>query len=685
MVVMTVLLTVTTTVAPVAAQDGNFPFRDVKAGAWYEQSVQKVWKAGLMNGMTPERFEPAINMSRAMFATVLWRMSGRPEAGNSGIAFSDLSADWYRSAVGWASENGIVFGYVDGGFHPDAMISRAEASLMIWRYMKQVDVSPESGENGDPGKNTSEVSPDDTEQTPEITEQTPETGNGNLTPQGDIVTPELASDEPATENPPFLFIQKDAQEPVNAGKNTLETAERMEPDNEPGSVSFTDEALIPAWAIESVRACRSANLIQGYEDGSFRAANPVSRAEAAKILALLSEWKESAGEKPTVNPDPDRAGDTSAFTDELMRRIAEEPDANHLISPMSLRVALAMTANGAKGDTRDEMLKALHIDDLDAFNRSFQEMTRRYDTGKNVITVDLNQSLWVNADRAFGFSFRDSFLNKVGNYYAAEAQTVKDEDAVKRVNDWISEKTRGKIEQCLDSSDFSMALVNTLYFKGRWETEFSEEQTEKDFFTQSDGSQKTADFMNGKFTLPYYAGNGIQMVELPYSQMNYKEGQGGFGFPYEYAPDMDLGMYLILSDQPVDAAALIDQVDMRSRDVILHIPKFHFKDNHALVETLKDMGMQKAFDQTPGAMGADFSEMSELDQYISSVIQNAYIEVDEHGTEAAAATIVTMDTKTAVPEKYPVEFRADRPFRFVIRDNTSGDVLFCGDYNVVAE
>ena len=245
--------------------------------------------------------------------------------------------------------------------------------------------------------------------------------------------------------------------------------------------------------------------------------------------------------------------------------------------------------------------------------------------------------------------------------------SVGNSDAVGRVNKWVADKTRGKINSITDSSDFEALLVNAVYFKGAWQDEFSEEATKKAPFTAYDGKEYETDFMNKTEYYGCFIGNGVKAVRLPYKSRVYGEDgemkDAGF----------EASMYLIMGDCP-DAETFLKEAAFDTRYVKLSVPKFEMEYSTDLKGIMKSLGIKKAFEKD-----ADFTKMFDLgSMMITDAKHKTYVKVDEKGTEAAAVTSIGMAKASLPPE--PTEMKFDKPFTFVIRDDTNGEILFLGKY-----
>ena len=334
---------------------------------------------------------------------------------------------------------------------------------------------------------------------------------------------------------------------------------------------------------------------------------------------------------------------------------------NYMFSPLSIKMALALAANGADGDTQKEITKALDIDDIEEFNAYAKQLIQNYSNNKNVELAIAN-SLWLNTQKAPDTEFNADYCKKMLDNYNAAVEKVDYSDAVLRVNSWCSENTKGKIPSIIESPDFAAILANAIYFKGDWAEPFNKDATYKQFFTDRNGKKTETDFMHMEETFEFFEDDDVKILKMPY--------KGG-----------NTSMYFILSgDKRIDINDYTDK--MTYEDVVISIPKFKTEYKRTLNSDLRTIGIDKAFD----ALSADFKPMfySEFDFYIDKVLHKTYIDVDETGTEAAAVTAIVMETAAAVDPSIKKEFIADEPFGYAIIDNDTGEILFMGEYAFVS-
>jgi serpin B len=367
---------------------------------------------------------------------------------------------------------------------------------------------------------------------------------------------------------------------------------------------------------------------------------------------------------------------TNQFALDLYAKLGTASDGNLFFSPQSISTALSMTYAGARGDTSLQMGKALHLnlapDDLASAQATLIKQLN--DAGKNgLYQLSIANRLWGQQ----GYHFLEGFLKTLRDDYQADLEQLdfqtQPERARQTINDWVAQATQGKIKDLIPSGLLNemtrLVLTNAVYFKGKWQQPFKPDATKPAPFFLSAGKQADVPMMYqkqrcrfGKFDLAGQA--GLQVLELPY--------QGD-----------ELSMVVLLPNQKDGLSALEKQLTVENLklwttklslpEVKIWLPKFKLSAEFQLRDVLADLGMPLAF--TPHR--ADFSGMDgQHDLYISAVVHKAYVDVNEEGTEAAAATGVAVGAM-AMPAN-PPEFRADHPFLFLIRDKKTGCILFMG-------
>ncbi len=377
----------------------------------------------------------------------------------------------------------------------------------------------------------------------------------------------------------------------------------------------------------------------------------VSGCNYEKFSALPEQTQQQTQQPTVVN------GSFSYKMNSLM-----PTDENYMFSPLSIKAALVLAANGADGKTLEEIEAVLESGDIDTLNKDIQALTKRYESLENT-EIKIADSLWLNTDIAGDINFNKTYADNIKKYFGAEPEKVNTANAADKINNWCSDNTNGKITKIIDDSDFIAALVNSVYFNGEWEYPFKSDATEKSTFTDRYGKQTEIDFMNKTHKFNFYKDKDIKILELPYS-----DGQTAM---YAYLTD----------DKRIDITNYFDR--LQSADVIVSMPKFKTEYSRTLNEDLKALGIKAAFEPDNAQFDKMFENQAEGSVFwIDKVLHKTFIEVDEKGTEAAAVTAVTMKTNSiAVAEKPEFEeFIADKPFGYCIADRETHEILFMGEF-----
>jgi len=357
----------------------------------------------------------------------------------------------------------------------------------------------------------------------------------------------------------------------------------------------------------------------------------------------------------------------NAFGLKLFREIhaQEEPDANLFVSPLSAAMALGMTYNGAAGTTQQAMqetleLQGLTIDEVNQSYRSLIDLLRNLDP---TVEFLLANSIWYREDVAV----EPDFLDVNREYFDAEVAALDfaSPTAAPTINNWVSEKTMGRIEDIVDDPIdplVVMYLINAIYFKGDWAVQFDPALTADRPFYLADGSQVQAPMMTygAEAEVRTYADADVQVLDLYY---------GGKAYSMTIlvpAAGADLDA-LVGSLDPARWQEIVDGLTAATGEVVL--PKFTLEYELEMKDVLTALGMGIAF-----GGGADFSKIrASGGLYISKVKHKTFVDVNEEGTEAAAATSVEI-REIAMPPSFVI----DRPFLFAIREGFSGTILFMG-------
>ncbi|XP_074908472.1 leukocyte elastase inhibitor-like [Buteo buteo] len=367
----------------------------------------------------------------------------------------------------------------------------------------------------------------------------------------------------------------------------------------------------------------------------------------------------------------------SRFALDLFGRFNEtNPTGNVFFSPVSVSAALAMVLLGAKGNTKAQVLKTLHFDKVQDIHSRFQ-----------TLTMDINRCnapyLLRLASRLFGeksYTFLPDFLTNTRKLYGADLATVDFlqacDEARKEINQWVEKKTEGKIPNLLSEGSVDnmtkLVLVNAIYFKGNWAEKFKEADTTDMPFRLNKNERKTVKMMyqENRFRFGYIPEVRIRILELPYD-------------------GRELSMIILLPDDIEDDSTGLQKLEKQltleklqewtcpehlySTDVHVHLPKFKLEESYDLKSDLAAMGLLDIFDSGK----ADLSGMSGAhDLFLSKIVHKTFVEVNEEGTEAAAATAGIAMLCSAMEE----HFNADHPFLFFIRHNPTQSILFFGRY-----
>jgi serine protease inhibitor len=350
---------------------------------------------------------------------------------------------------------------------------------------------------------------------------------------------------------------------------------------------------------------------------------------------------------------------------------SEAAGKNLFVSPFSVSTALTMAYNGATGDTKTAMAEALQYSglDLDTLDADYLDLIRSLEDVDQDVSLAIANSIWT--DSQFAPSVAQAFLDVMKESFLSELFTEDfgAPETLGKINGWIEDHTNGKIKDMLDqiSEDAVMSLINALYFKAAWTYPFDPANTSEWDFTKADGSVKKAQMMTYKdlVTSFAYATDGdFCAVRLPYG----RDKVAFYGFvPCGYGSEKTIEDLLAdLTAEKLEAwFATVAYPQGEYEGIAIALPKFKIEYKKTLNDALKALGMGPAFEL--GGFDGIAPGIG-----ISRVLHQTYIEVNEEGTEAAAATIVEMD------QGIPPSFIGDKPFFFVIRDDRSGSILFMG-------
>jgi len=341
---------------------------------------------------------------------------------------------------------------------------------------------------------------------------------------------------------------------------------------------------------------------------------------------------------------------------------------NIMISPFSITSALSMTLNGATGETFEAIRKTLGLEQktLEQINNTYLKlMTEMVPVDKQVV-VEIANSVWVEKR----LIVKQPFITELQKSYKAEARDidVTNPDAVNIVNGWIAEKTHDKITDMLDKldPDLAMLLINAVYFNGKWRYRFDKAETREEPFYSTPSVSKTVPMMHQTENLKAVKSNNLTIAEIPYGQGNYTM---VVVLPDENVTTSDVANALTPSMWQEWMGLLAEN----THKVDLSIPRFKYMYKRLLNDDLIGLGMGIAFSDF-----ANFDNISDQGLKISRVLHQTFIDTNEEGTEAAAATVVEIVLTSASPTPLVVKIILDHPFLYFIRETSTGAVLFIG-------
>lgn len=358
----------------------------------------------------------------------------------------------------------------------------------------------------------------------------------------------------------------------------------------------------------------------------------------------------------------------SAFAFQLFKQLnQEDKEKNIFISPLSISTALTMTYQGAGTSTKEAMAKVLGYSGIEngKLNDSYRNLIPYLRQLDAKLKLSISNSVWVNE----GENIQPGFLQANRDIFRASVNTLdfSQDKAADVINHWIAEATNKKIDKMIDSPiapDIIMYLLNAIYFKGDWAQQFERKNTFESIFQTDNGSADKIMMMSRKGKVQYGQGNNFQAVRLPYGS--------GKAAMYCILPAKDMALNEFIATLDSERWQAIKKSIAERDEVVLQLPRFKLEYGiKNLNQSLTSLGMGEAFTKE-----ADFSGIRK-DVYISRVLHKAIIEVNEAGSEAAAATAVEMKA-AGVAE--PLAFIADRPFLFVIADEETGTLLFLGKF-----
>jgi|GEM_PF-907239 len=370
-------------------------------------------------------------------------------------------------------------------------------------------------------------------------------------------------------------------------------------------------------------------------------------------------------EGPAVEKDSlDNTDYHLGFDFNLFHEIAvNNPDKNVIISTVSIKLALAMAYNGASGEAKEAIARVVQIEglSLEEVNQKLHDMMTSLEAADTDVQVEIANSVWSHT----GISLYKDFIGRCREYYDAEVESLDffDPASVDIINKWVDEKTHGKIKKIIKSFEGEIyALINALYFKGFWTSQFNEYATREADFHLPNGEVKKVPLMWQKGMFPYYENQDFQAISLPYG-------------------DKRMSMYIFLPKPEKNFDVFIASLnagdwsswmpDFSIKKGIIELPHMQTGYFVNLRDTLESLGMGPVFS------GNALEGMSATPLDIKRILHKTVLEVNEAGTEGAAVTYIGGPTCAPNPEEL-FEMRVDRPFFLAIRDNLTGELLFMG-------
>lgn len=405
------------------------------------------------------------------------------------------------------------------------------------------------------------------------------------------------------------------------------------------------------------------------------------------VLLFLLFGGISACNKESVEPGPkpiqlsaeqaELIQDNTHFAFDLLREVsAEAADGDNVfLSPLSVSLALAMTLNGAEGETLDGMRQAMRLSGLsrEEINEAYRKLMNDLLSVDPKVILNIANSIWYRSD----FQVQPPFIDVNKEYYDAEVVSLDFDapGAVDEINQWVSDKTNKLIESIIEEipAEAVMYLINAIYFKGQWRYEFDKEETMPDSFSLSDGTVVEVPMMRQQTSLGYHMHELFTAAELPYGRGNYS-------------------MVVLLPNEGKSVDQVIGAMDRQlwedlttgldtAVELGVRFPRFKFAFEQKLKPVLSSMGMGLAF----MPFQADFSGINpDAELFINEVFHKAFVEVNEEGTEAAAVTAVEVGV-TSIGPGGAIPFWVNRPFVFLIKEKYTNAVIFAGRVMVPVE
>jgi len=429
-----------------------------------------------------------------------------------------------------------------------------------------------------------------------------------------------------------------------------ETIQLSTVDNKPKKKLNTKWKIIIA-AVAVIVICTAASAIYIYA---------LNKSESEIELKLDTSKATSEGKAFVVNAN-------NKFAFDLYSKL--DGNSNLFFSPYSITSAVAVVYDGAKGKTAEEIKSVFHFPNTDVLKYNYAAILNSLNQQNDNYELKTTNDLWVQKD----YQLMTNYTNSATKYYGAKVTnldfTNNKQESIKTINDYISKQTNDKIKNIIDDVDefTKVILTNAIYFKGDWLNSFDKNFTQKQDFRVSSTNTKQVDMMgmNGE-SFNYFGDNKLQIIELPYKDNKLSM------LVMLPKNDLDSIKSNLTADQLNQYRSKMSQTEINS----LKIPKVKFDTKYDLVSPLGKLGMTSAFSSNANLSGIN----GKKDLKISDIIHKAYIDVNEQGTEAAAATAIVMANGAAEGAEEPkiINFIADHPYVFLIQDNETGNILFLG-------
>lgn len=355
------------------------------------------------------------------------------------------------------------------------------------------------------------------------------------------------------------------------------------------------------------------------------------------------------------------ATSTNQFAFNLFKQVQEETPQNNFISPLSVSMALGMTLNGASAETQESILQTIDYGDLSPqeVNSGYKDLTALLLSMDRKVKLGIANSVWYS-DK---YHAKEDFTTLIKEFYDGTVSSLNfsDDNSKNVINKWVEDKTNDRIKDLIDHIEPNevMFLVNAIYFKGDWTYQFDKSKTHDAPFHKLDGSTTSVDMMQAeKVKLKRYWNDEIHLLDIPY-------GNKQFSLTLIIPHQSDKIQDVVRKLNSEDIAYWLSEADSASPE--FELPKFKMTWKKDLKETLEEMGMRTV----------DFPNLFEepLDLEITRVVHQTFLDVNEEGTEAAAATAVGVGVTSVGP---PTKITVDKPFIFLLREKHSGTILFMG-------